>query len=474
MRPACLLIRRSHPALLRIPHRRYLLTLAIESSCDDTCVAVLEKHKNNSVTLHFNKKITSDNREFGGISPLIAQHSHQRQLAALVAEALQNLPVQKSEVAHIGNTLLIKGDNGTEIRRKPDIIAVTRGPGMRANLMTGLDTAKGLAVAWQVPFLGVNHMQAHAITPRLVTAVNALDRNGKEPLELKPAFPFLSLLVSGGHTLLVHSKGLCEHNILVRSTDIAIGDLLDKTARDILPKDLLESSPTVSYGPLLESYAFPDAAETQDYNYTPPDQKSMTRRQTKTTSTGSLSIPAHDWAINPPLSKASPKHSSHFLASSFSFSGIGSQARRIVETYPGALEDSERRILAREVMRVAFEHLASRVLMALQSSSVEGINTLVVSGGVASNQYLKHILRAILDANGHGDVELVFPPPSLCTDNAAMIAWTGVEMYEAGYTSSLGVRALAKWAIDPDANDGGILGVGGCVREGGDGQDSGE
>lgn len=166
MRPACILIRRLQPPLQQLCNRRTLLTLAIETSCDDTCVAVLEKHKNNSATLHFNEKITSDNREYRGVYPIKAHHGHQEKLAGLVRAAVQNLPIQRSEIAHLGNTLLVKGENGTIMRKKPDFVSVTRGPGMRANLITGLDTAKGLAVAWQVPFLGVNHMQVRRIGER--------------------------------------------------------------------------------------------------------------------------------------------------------------------------------------------------------------------------------------------------------------------------------------------------------------------
>src|SRR5438046_2026401 len=127
MRTTWLPIRRTHYSR-QIPriHNRTLLTLAIETSCDDTSVAVLENQQN---------------------------------LAALVQAALVHLPIQRSAVAHPGNALLVD----CELRKKPDFVTVTRGPGMRANLNTGLDTAKGLAVAWQVPLLGVNHMQAHAL-----------------------------------------------------------------------------------------------------------------------------------------------------------------------------------------------------------------------------------------------------------------------------------------------------------------------
>jgi len=129
---------------------------------------------------------------------------------------------------------------------------------------------------------------------------------------------------------------------------------------------------------------------------------------------------------------------------------------------------SERREGAREAMRVAFEHLASRVGMALQQleTAGEGPTALVVAGGVAANRYLRHVLRCYLDAQGFGGVELVFPPPRLCTDNAAMIAWAGMEMFEQGWRSGMEVRAIRKWSLDPEAEDGGVLGVGGGGRKG--------
>ena len=203
------------------------------TSCDDTSVAILEKHKNNSATLHFHEKITSEYEKYGGINPIRAHESHQKNLASLVNEALHCLPPQHhvdfSAGTHRGFYL---ENEWKQPRKLPDFITFTRGPGMRASLITGIDTAKGLAVAWQVPILGVNHMQAHALTPRLVSAIEAKSA-GIEAAA--PAFPYLTLLVSGGHTMLVHSRDLCNHQIYAYTVDIAIGDMLDKCARISYP-----------------------------------------------------------------------------------------------------------------------------------------------------------------------------------------------------------------------------------------------
>src|ERR1700744_6379557 len=188
---------------------RNLVTLAIETSCDDTCVAIVEKTR--GARLLFNEKITSNNARFRGIHPIIALEGHEETLARLLERSVAFLP------------------NG-----RPDFVSVTRGPGMRSNLNTGIFTAKGLAVAWGVPLVGVHPMAAHALTPRLISAVS----QGK----IKPEVPLWSLLVSGGHTLLVRSKSLASHRILAETADIAVGDSLDKIARSVLPEDLLQEA----------------------------------------------------------------------------------------------------------------------------------------------------------------------------------------------------------------------------------------
>jgi len=425
--------------------RRHLLTLAIESSCDDTSVAILEKDQNACAKLHCHEKVTSDNLAYKGVHPIVALESHEQNLATLVNDALQSLPFQDTP-APSGSTVHVRGD----VRQKPDFVTVTRGPGMRSNLSTGLNTAKGLAVAWQVPLVAVNHMQAHALTPRLVHALNSA-----EPAPSKPAFPFLSLLVSGGHTMLIRSQSLTEHPTLASTVDIAIGDCIDKIARHVLPQEVLDTSKSTMYGPILEQFAFPSGAA--DYKYTPPGsrQEEIMPRTSE-----------YGWSITAPFAES--------RALKYSFVGIDSTVRRIVETAKQPMIIDERRALAKVAMQVAFEHLASRVVLALQQISPtsvrhtanSSINTLVISGGVAANAFLRHLLRAFLDVRGYSRIELVFPPLDLCTDNAAMIAWTGMEMFEAGYESELGCQALRKWSLDPNAADGGILGVPGWRKRG--------
>ena len=415
-------------------------------------------------SLHFHEKVTSDNSKFAGVHPLVAQDSHHRNLATLIAKALECLPLSANHdyeadtetglieqaVKNNQTSAIQVFSNGRYLlKQKPDFISVTRGPGLRSCLAAGLDTAKGLAVAFQIPLIGVNHMQAHALTPRLASAL----KNGAK-YEPEPAFPFFSLLVSGGHTLLVHSKSITDHEILAKTNDVAIGDCLDKTARAVLPSTVLAQSKDAMYGPLLETFAFPSGPES--YDYTPPTRRheELARKPTQ-----------WGWSLGTPLSETRAGKSREM---EFTFTGTQSNVEHICKTRGWEVErgTEERVDLARESLRVVFEHLSSRVVMALQQFMARklGIHTLVVSGGVARNNFLKHVLRAFLDARGFSHVELVFPPPYLCTDNAAMIAWTGIEMFEAGWESDLSIQARRKWAIDTAAEDGGILGADGWKR----------
>ena len=370
---------------------------------DDTSVAILEKHdytgqkdspgearsiasKNSRAILHFHEKITADNTKFRGIHPVTALVSHQTNLAKLIRKALRSLPNPDGAINKTTDQVTVRlDDEKWHSKKKPDFIAVTRGPGMYSSLSVGIDTAKGLTVGWSIPLVGVNHMQAHALTPRLVTALEETPEHSP-----KCDFPFLSLLVSGGHTLLVQSKELSNHAILASTSDIAIGDCIDKIARCVLPPTLLQESREIMYGRLLEQYVFPRGAE--DYHYTAPVGRGEEIVR-KLTSWG--------WGLAAPLSKSrsgSKRGVSSISMMEFSFSGLESSVRKICEEKGGQMEEMERRDLGRHGMRVAFEHLATRVVTALKildSQQTVGadngttVNTLIVSGGVAANGYLK-------------------------------------------------------------------------------------
>lgn len=416
---------------------RNLLTLAVESSCDDSAVAVLEKN-GAFAKLHFNAKVTANSGGYKGIHPLVALESHQENLPLLIERAIERLP---------------KTEDGKS--KAPDFISVTRGPGMRSNLTTGIDTAKGLGLAWKVPIVGVHHMQAHALTPRLCSALNDVSPWNSDGPTIKPKFPFLSLLVSGGHTMLIHSVGLTEHKILADSVDIAIGDMLDKAARIILPQHVLSTAVSPSYAALLERYAFPNSLQESDYS--PP--------KTRGEEVESCYRPSpYGWSFPLPLTISEGGKKSKLAA--FAFSGMNTYVQRLVsdgwDVFQNKLSkvprsnpipDEERRWLARETMRVAFEHLASRVVLVLENLCLQNgdhglLKALVISGGVASNSFLRLIMRKFLAVRGFEDVEITAPAAQFCTDNAAMIAWAGLEMFEAGNKTEIGFRALRKWSLE--------------------------
>lgn len=365
-------------------------------SSDDTSVAVLEKHDGappssytytfpTTCALHFQEKITANNSDYGGVHPIKSLESHQENLALLINKAisaLPNVPNSNGDNPSAPARTLTLNPPSQPLTHKliPDFISVTRGPGMRSSLATGLDTAKGLSLAWQIPLLAVHHMQAHTLTPRLVSALTSLSPSPS------PTFPFLTLLISGGHTLLLHSKSLTSHPLLASTTDIALGDCIDKIARLLLPRTLLSTTKEIMYGRLLEHFAFPPTSLPTDYNYTAPTTRAqeIARRPS----------PKYGWSLAPPLSETRSGHKSRSME--FTFSGLESAVKRICEAKNKEgteMGEEERRELARESMRIAFEHLASRIGWALRDleGKGEGVNTLVISGGVASNGFLRHM-----------------------------------------------------------------------------------
>ncbi|KAL4805928.1 glycoprotease family-domain-containing protein [Aspergillus unguis] len=467
--------------------RRGILTLAIETSCDDTSVAIIQR-RGNSATKWFNEKITADLTAYQGIHPLAALESHQENLATLVKKALRALPrasddLIKGELERLDPRLGRDSLYGKSpilplsgsVHDKPDVICVTRGPGMRANLNVGLDFAKGLAVAWQVPLIGVNHMQAHLLTPRLVSALQTSYVKGEEPPPLKPEFPFVSILASGGHTLLVNSTSIVDHTVLATSPDIAVGEALDKAAREILPTSILANAETTMYAKLLYEFAFPNGRD--DYaDYRAPMTRAEEIARSKVQTPYGLSF-------------TTPFANTRTMAFSFAhLSTVVGQLTRIKQqAEPGnpIMTHDDRVFLAREVLRTSFEHIASRTIIGLEQmcEQTKGsdpkpipetlpIKTLVVSGGVAANSFLRRILRSFLDARGFNKVQIDAPPAWLCTDNAAMVGWAGMEMFREGWRSQYNIRSLRKWSLDkrlraasgPGGGPKGILGASGWTR----------
>ena len=332
------------------------LILGIESSCDETAAALVTSSR--QVLAHRLAGQEAAHRPFGGVVPEIAARAHVEILPRLVEEALEEAKVRISDV---------------------DAIAATAGPGLVGGVMVGLVTAKGLALASGKPLVAVNHLEGHALSPML-----------SQP---DLAFPYLLLLVSGGHCQLLFVEGLGRYRRLATTIDDAAGEAFDKTAK------LLGLG--FPGGPAVER-----AAESGD------------RKAVK---------------LPRPLFGSAEPH--------FSFAGLKSAVLRAKETGLHKAED-----IAASFQQAVVDCLLDRTARALRS--VPEATALVVAGGVAANKAVRSALTDLAAATG---LPFVAPPLWLCTDNAAMIGWAGALRFEAGLVDGLDTPARARWPLDPDA-----------------------
>lgn len=367
-------------------HKRLFNVLGIETSCDDTCISVLqcdtERRQKPSIVHTEIARSLDANEQYGGIHPIVALESHKKHMNDLVTKAMEKL--DKEDI-----TL--------------DLVSVTKGPGMKASLQVGITAAETLATDLKIPVLGVHHMQAHALTPRLL-----------EDGQL-PDFPYMTLLVSGGHTLLLKSKSVVDHEIMASTLDIAIGDCIDKIA-----KDLKVPWHGLMPGAALEVWCKDEEKSTSE-TYVPHALSPELRKKIN------LKVPLH------------AKQNIQGVRSDrmeFSFSGLGSSVSRILTSSPvhgeSIYTETERRGIGAEAMSCAFKHVTEKVIAALNNlPGIEksSMTALVVSGGVARNQWLRQIMKTELQKSGFPNLRLIFPPLDLCSDNATMIAWTAFEMW---------------------------------------------
>lgn len=299
-------------------------------------------------------------KQWGGVVPKLAQDAHAQAIDRVVAEALSNAGVQEGDLS---------------------AVAVTIGPGLSMCLRVGVSKAREIARVHRLPMVGVHHMEAHALVARLT----------EEGVE----FPFVVLLVSGGHNLLLLAQDVGQYTQLGTTVDDAIGEAYDKTAR-LLGLDL-----KLGGGPALEKLAL--EGDSNAYQFSVP----MRHRQD----------------------------------CNFSYAGLKNQVRMAIAAkninaeVPLSETDKEERQLradfAASFQRVAVLHLEDKCRRALKLARTldPSVQCLVVSGGVASNQVVRSRLNTISEEVG---VRLVCPPPRLCTDNGVMVAWAGVEHYTKG------------------------------------------
>ncbi|WP_029936969.1 tRNA (adenosine(37)-N6)-threonylcarbamoyltransferase complex transferase subunit TsaD [Sphingomonas sp. UNC305MFCol5.2] len=329
------------------------LILGIESSCDETAAALVTSDRR--ILAHKLAGQEAAHRPYGGVVPEIAARAHVEVIGPLVEAAL----------AEAGVTL---GDI--------DAVAATAGPGLIGGVMVGLVTGKALALASGKPLVAVNHLEGHGLSPRLA--------------DPDLAFPYLLLLVSGGHCQLLLVEGVGAYRRLATTIDDAAGEAFDKTAK-------------------LLGLGFPGG---------PAVEKAAAHGDPR-----AVPLPR-------PLVGSAEPH--------FSFAGLKSAVARVVGQY--SAED-----LAASFQQAVVDCLLDRTRRALQSVDA---TALVVAGGVAANASVRGALEAL--AGGHGK-RFVAPPLWLCTDNAAMIAWAGAERFALGLTDPLDFPARPRWPLDPGA-----------------------
>ena len=333
------------------------LVLGIESSCDETAAALVDGERRILAQAIAGQE--DRHAPYGGVVPEIAARAHAERLAPLIERVLGEVGASLDDC---------------------DAIAATAGPGLIGGVMVGLVTAKALAMASEKPLLAINHLEGHALSPRLADP-------GLE-------FPYALLLVSGGHCQILRVEGVGRYQRLATTIDDALGEAFDKTA-----KILQLGFPG---GPAVEKLA---------------------------ASGDSRAVP-----LPRPLVGSGEPH--------FSFSGLKSAVLRAQES--GKYEAAD---IAASFQQTAVDCIVDRTRHSLAAMSE--VTALVVAGGVAANRSVRTALQELAEAH---DLPFSAPPLALCTDNAAMIAWAGIEKLATGAEPDpLDVPARPRWPLDPNA-----------------------
>ncbi len=346
------------------------VVLGIETSCDDTAAALVRRRPDGSAEILSNAVWTDheDHAAFGGVVPEIAARSHVERLDIVIARAFTEAGMAVGDI---------------------DAVAATAGPGLIGGVMVGLTAGKAIAMATGAALIPVNHLEGHAITVRMTDRAD---------------YPFLLLLISGGHTQLVQVSGLGDYRRLGSTIDDAAGEAFDKTA-----KLLGLGQPG---GPRIESAAVGGRHDRYD--------------------------------LPEPLKRRD--------GCDFSFSGLKTAVREIAERMTdedGRMAGQDIADLAASFQFAAARHLAQRTENAMNAAGVnEGERRFVVAGGVAANCTIKAMLSSLCERK---DWRLIAPPAKYCTDNAAMIAWAGAERFAAGmapdFDEALAFAPRARWPL---------------------------
>ena len=339
-----------------------VLILGIETSCDETAAAIVADDRRILVDCVLSQ--TEEHRPYGGVVPEIAARSHLDHLDRLIAEALTKTGLGFADL---------------------DAVAATCGPGLIGGVMVGATMGKAIALAAHKPFLAINHLEGHALTPRLTHDI---------------PFPYLLLLASGGHAQLLAVLGVGHYRRLGTTIDDAMGEAFDKVAK--------MAGLGHPGGPLVER-----AAQAGD-----------------------------------PKRFAFPRPLKGRPGCDFSFSGLKNAVRLAVEALPKPLSATDIADLCAGFQQAVTDAVAERTRNAIalfQQNWPEG-TYLVVAGGVAANAKLRERLAQLAAAH---DLEFLAPPLRLCTDNGAMIAWAGIERFRLGLVDGLGFAPRPRWPLDP-------------------------
>ena len=345
-----------------IDHESAPVILGIESSCDETAAAVLRR-AGNGVELLSSVIASQDaaHAPFGGVVPEIAAREHMGKIGGIIAQAIAEAGIVHADI---------------------DAVAATSGPGLMGGVITGLMAAKGLALSLGVPLIAVNHLEGHALSVRLTEDC---------------PFPYLLLLVSGGHTQLLEVNGLGDYRRLGSTLDDAAGEAFDKTAKVM--------GLGFPGGPLVERWA-----EGGD-----PDAFTL------------------------------PQPLKGKTGADFSFAGLKTAVAR-------SWEASDKSDTAKADLSASFQTTVCAVMRDRVANAMDmyhgGGKRLVVAGGVAANTAIRTMLDGLARERGY---QLIAPPLRFCTDNAAMIAMAGLERFEAGETDGQAAPARPRWPLDSAA-----------------------
>jgi len=339
--------------------------LGIETSCDETAASIVERGADGRATILSNvvRSQLEEHAAYGGVVPELAARAHVSHLDRIIEEASRDAGVPLARV---------------------DAVAATAGPGLIGGVLVGLTTAKALAAALGKPLVAVNHLEAHALTARLTDAV---------------AFPYLMLLVSGGHSQFVLVRGVGDYQRWGTTIDDALGEAFDKVAK-------------------LLGLGLPGG----------PQVEKMAR-------------------LGDPRRFDFPRPLLREERLDFSFSGLKTAVRLAAEQH-APLTDRTVADICASFQRTVAEIVATRARAALAKFAVElpGLEpVLVVAGGVAAN---RTIGAALAEAAAAAGARLVVPPIPLCTDNGAMVAWAGAERLALGAEDQLDFSARARWPLD--------------------------